>query len=174
VLALALVYLLCRWLTGSRFGRLLVALRDDENRVRFCGYNPALIKTGVFVLSAGLAGLAGALFVPQVGIISPAAMGIVPSVEMVIWVAVGGRGTLVGAALGALLVNAAKSGLSEQYPAIWQMLLGALFIGVVILFPTGLVGFASEKWAWLRARRAPAAARPQKVEPPTLAELPQE
>jgi len=170
VITLALVYLLCRWLTESRFGRLLVALRDDENRVRFCGYNPALIKTGVFMLSAALCGLAGALFVPQVGIISPAAMGIVPSVEMVIWVAVGGRGTLIGAVLGALLVNAAKSGLSEQYPAIWQLFLGALFIGAVLLFPNGLVGFARDMWSRRRARPTSAAS----AEPPPLVEVQQD
>ena len=154
VVVLALAYLLCRWLINSRFGRLLVAMRDDENRVRFSGYDPAIIKVVVFMLSAGLSGLAGALFVPQVGIISPANMGIVPSIEMVIWVAVGGRGTLIGAVLGALLVNSAKSGLSEQYPAIWQIFMGALFIGCVLLFPNGLVGFATEKWAWFRNRSA--------------------
>jgi urea transport system permease protein len=172
VVVLALAYLLCRWLINSRMGRLLVAMRDDENRVRFCGYDPALIKVGVFVLSAGLSGLAGALFVPQVGIISPAAMGIVPSIEMVIWVAVGGRGTLIGAILGALLVNAAKSGLSEQYPAIWQIFMGALFIGCVLLFPNGLVGFATEKWAWLQNRAAVRALKHEPAaEPQALAEL---
>jgi urea transport system permease protein len=108
--------------------------------VRFCGYNVTAIKVFVFALSAGIAGLAGALFVPQVGIISPAMMGIVPSIEMVIWVAVGGRGTLIGAIVGALVVNAAKSGLSESFPDTWQYFLGALFVGVVVLFPAGIVG----------------------------------
>jgi urea transport system permease protein len=134
-------YLLCRWLTNSRFGRLLVAIQDDEARVRFSGYDPALVKALVLALSGGMAGLAGALFVPQVGIISPALMGIVPSIEMVVWVAVGGRGTLIGAVLGALLVNAAKSGLSESFPDVWQYFLGALFVGTVLLFPDGLLGF---------------------------------
>ena len=163
VLALALVYLLCRWLTDSRMGRLLLALRDDESRVRFSGYDPAQIKLRVFVLSAGFAGLAGALFVPQVGIISPAAMAIVPSVEMVIWVAVGGRGTLIGAVLGALLVNGARSGLSESFPGIWQYFLGALFVGVVLLFPDGLAGAARRVRARLGRRRpaAPALAQPE-------------
>jgi urea transport system permease protein len=140
VAALAFVYVVCRALVSSRFGRLLVALRDDENRLRFSGYDPALVKVSVYALSAGLAGLAGALFVPQVGIISPATMGIVPSIEMVIWVAVGGRGTLLGAVIGALLINAAKSSLSESFPDFWQYFLGALFIGVVLLFPDGVVG----------------------------------
>ncbi|BDI28199.1 ABC transporter permease [Capsulimonas corticalis] len=153
VLALGVTYLLCRWLVTSRLGRLLVAMRDDENRVRFLGYNPIALKTLIFAISAGLAGLAGALFVPQVGIISPSAMAVAPSIEMVIWVAVGGRGTLVGAVLGALLVNTARTSFSESYPDIWQYFQGALFIGTVLLFPYGLVGFAKqlgEKW---RARR---------------------
>lgn len=138
--ALAAAYLGSRWLVGSRLGRLLVAVRDDENRVRFCGYNLTTIKVFIFALSAGMAGLAGALFVPQVGIISPAMLGIVPSIEMVIWVAVGGRGTLAGAVIGAVLVNAAKSGFSESFPDTWQYLLGALFVGAVLLFPDGVLG----------------------------------
>ena len=149
VAALAGAYALCRWLTGSRFGRLLVAIQDDETRARFSGYDPALVKTLVLSLSGALAGLAGALFVPQVGIISPAMMGIVPSIEMVIWVAVGGRGTLVGAVLGALVVNSAKSGLSESFPEIWQYFLGALFVGTVVLFPSGLIGLVT-RWRWPR------------------------
>lgn len=155
VICLGAVYLFCTWLTSSRFGRLLVALRDDENRVRFLGYNPALIKTLVFALSAGIAGLAGALFIPQVGIISPSAMGVVPSLEIVIWVAVGGRGALSGAVLGALLVNWAKSRFSESFPDVWQYFQGALFIGVVLLFPSGLVGFLGDTLPrlWLRLAR---------------------
>jgi urea transport system permease protein len=151
------VYLLCRWLTTSRFGHLLIAMRDDENRVRFLGYNPVVLKTVVFALSAGLAGLAGALFVPQVGIISPAAMGVVPSLEIVVWVAVGGRGTLAGAIVGALLVNWGKSGLSESFPTVWQYFLGALFIGTVLFFPMGIVG-GIKRWrdtSWMRLVRRP-------------------
>ncbi len=138
--ALAMTYLLCAWLMASRFGRLLVAMRDDENRVRFSGYDPAALKTIVFALSAGIAGIAGALFTPQVGIISPSMMGIVPSIEVAIWVAVGGRGVLLGAVVGAILVNGAKSGLSESFPAIWQYFLGLLFIGAVLVFPGGIMG----------------------------------
>ncbi len=138
--ALTITYLLCAWLIASRFGRLLVAMRDDENRVRFSGYDPAALKTVVFALSAGIAGIAGALFTPQVGIISPTMMGIVPSIEIAIWVAVGGRGVLLGAIVGAILVNGAKSGLSESFPAIWQYFLGLLFIGAVLIFPSGIMG----------------------------------
>lgn len=109
VLFLAAAYALCRWLTRGRFGRLLIAIRDDESRVRFSGYNPTGFKVLVFAVSAGLAGIAGALFTVQTGIISPRAMDIAFSIEMVIWVAVGGRASLVGAVLGALLVNFGKS-----------------------------------------------------------------
>ena len=147
VAALVVAYLLCWWLISSRLGRLLVAMRDDENRVRFSGYDPAVLKTIVFSLSAGIAGVAGALFTPQVGIISPSMMGIVPSIEIAIWVAVGGRGVLLGAIIGAIVVNGAKSGLSESFPAVWQYFLGLLFIGAVLLFPAGMMGlFKSENW----------------------------
>ena len=156
---LALTYLLCAWLIASRFGRLLVAMRDDENRVRFSGYNPAALKTIVFALSAGIAGVAGALFTPQVGIISPTMMGIVPSIEIAIWVAVGGRGVLLGAIVGAILVNGAKSGLSESFPAIWQYFLGLLFIGAVLVFPSGIMGLLrGEGWRrpeWFSTERLP-------------------
>ena len=143
-ICLIAVYVLCRWLVQSRFGKVLMALRDDEDRVRFLGYNPALIKTIVFALAAGISGLAGALFVPQVGIISPSALGVIPSIEIVIWVALGGRGLLFGSIVGALAVNYAKSYLSESFPAFWQFLMGALFVGVVLLFPKGLVGYLSQ------------------------------
>lgn len=144
VLVLGCVFLLCRRLTGSRFGRLLIAIRDGENRVRFSGYDPVKFKVFVFALSAGLAGLAGAVFVPRVGIISPAMIGIVPSIEMVMWVAVGGRGTLTGAVLGAVLVNMAKSYLSESFPSAWLYSLGTLFIGVVAFFPDGIMGLLAK------------------------------
>jgi urea transport system permease protein len=137
---LAAIYLLVQAIVSCRFGRLLVALRDDENRVRFMGYNPVILKTLVFTLSGGIAGIAGALFVPQVGIISPANMGIFPSIEVAAWVVLGGRGTMLGPVLGAVLVSSAKSGLSESFPAMWQFFLGALFVAAVLLFPTGLMG----------------------------------
>ncbi|MEB3338112.1 MAG: urea ABC transporter permease subunit UrtC [Leptolyngbyaceae bacterium] len=143
VVFLVLTYALCRWLTQGRFGRLLVAIRDDESRVRFSGYDPTGFKVLVFAVSAGLAGIAGALFTLQTGIISPKAMDIAFSIEMVIWVAVGGRASLVGAILGTLLVNFAKSLLSEQFPQIWLFFQGALFLIVVMVLPNGLIG-------WLR------------------------
>ena len=157
VICLGGAYLLCRWLCESRLGRLLVAVRDDENRVRFAGYNPVMIKVLVFALSAGLAGLGGALFFPQGGIISPAALGIVPSIEIVIWVAVGGRGTLVGAVIGAVVVNSGKSWISSKAPDAWQLIMGALFVGVVLLFPNGFVGFFKTQIPilWAKIRKSP-------------------
>lgn len=141
VILLALAYLLCRWLTSGRFGRLLVAIRDDESRVRFSGYNPTSYKVVVFAASALLAGVAGALYTVQSGIISPKSMDIAFSIEMVIWVAVGGRGTLIGAIIGTLLVNFAKSILSEQFPQIWLFFQGALFLVIVMVLPDGFVGW---------------------------------
>jgi urea transport system permease protein len=134
-------YALCRWLTGGRFGRLLVAIRDDEPRVRFSGYDPTGFKVLVFAISAALAGIAGALFTVQSGIITPKAMDVSASIEMVIWVAVGGRATLIGAIIGTLLVNFAKSILSEQFPAVWLFFQGALFLVVVMALPDGIVGW---------------------------------
>jgi urea transport system permease protein len=172
VITLGVVYCLLRWFTGSRAGAVLVAVRDGEDRLRFCGYDTAVVKLGVFVLSAVLAGIAGALFVPQVGIITPANMGIVPSIEMVVWVAVGGRGTLVGPVLGALLVNGAKSGLSESFPDFWQYFLGLLFVGSVLLFPDGIVGAAprayraAARWATVLTGR-----RRERIRVPRSAEV---
>ena len=161
VLSLGAAYALCRWIIRSRAGRVLVAIRDSEQRVLFSGYSPANYKLFVFVISAALAGLAGALYVPQVGIITPAQIGVLPSLEMVIWVAVGGRGTLVGAALGAVGVNWARSVLTNYFPELWPFFLGGLFIAVVLLFPDGLVGlFARMKDRWtasgLWVRKSPA------------------
>jgi urea transport system permease protein len=140
VICLGGAYLLCRWITRSRAGKVLVAIRDSEQRVRFSGYAPSRYKLFVFVLSAVLAGVAGMLYVPQVGIITPAQIGVLPSLEMVIWVAVGGRGTLVGAIVGAVGVNWARSVLTNHFPDLWPFFLGGLFIAVVLAFPEGLVG----------------------------------
>ncbi len=152
VIALALVYLLTTWMTDSRFGRMLVALNHNEARVRFLGYNPVMIKTLVFVASAAIAGLAGVLFVPQVGIISPSSMGVVPSIEMVIWVAIGGRGTLFGAIIGALAVSYGRSYFSETFPEIWQYFLGLLFVVGVVFFKAGIVGTLINLFNRLRVR----------------------
>lgn len=141
ILFLIATYALCRWLTKGRFGNLLIAIRDDESRVRFTGYNPTGFKVLVFAISAALAGLAGAMFTLQTGIISPKAMDIAFSIEMVIWVAVGGRASLVGAVLGTLVVNFAKSLLSEKFPEIWLFFQGALFLIVVTVLPDGIVGW---------------------------------
>jgi len=142
---------------ASRYGRLLVAVRDGEERVRFLGYNPTVIKVLAFTVSAGMAGLAGALFVPVVGIISPALLGVVPSIEMVIWVALGGRSSLVGPVLGALAVNYAKTSLSNRFPSGWLYLEGLLFVVVVGFAPMGLAGMVGYARSALdRLRRSPA------------------
>jgi len=140
-LALILGFLLCRAIVASKFGKVLIAIRDAEARTRFLGYRVEAYKLGVFTLSAGMAGVAGALYVPQVGIINPSEFSPANSIEAVIWVAVGGRGTLVGAALGAVVVNYAKtyftSGVLAPY---WLFMLGALFIAVTLFLPRGIVG----------------------------------
>ncbi len=139
-IALALAYLLCRWIIASRLGRVLIAIRDAESRVRFLGYRVEYYKLFVFTLSAMLAGVAGALYVPQVGIINPSEFSPANSIEAVIWVAVGGRGSLHGAILGALLVNFGKSYFTTAFPDIWLYMLGTLFIVVTLFLPRGIVG----------------------------------
>ncbi|NES37535.1 urea ABC transporter permease subunit UrtC [Micromonospora sp. PPF5-17] len=139
---------LARQLIHSRYGELLVAVRDSEERVRFLGYDPASVKLVAYVVAAGMAGLAGALFVPAVGIISPALIGIVPSIEFVIGVAVGGRATLLGPVLGAVAVAWARTALSERFPGTWTYLQGLLFVVVVAFLPGGLAAL----WALARRR----------------------
>jgi urea transport system permease protein len=139
-LALAGGYLACRWLVSTRMGRVLVAIRDSEDRARFLGYRVERVKALVFTFSAMLAGVAGALYVPQVGIINPGEFAPLNSIEAVIWVAVGGRGTLVGAVVGAVLVNYAKTWLTGALPEVWLFALGGLFVAVTLLLPHGLVG----------------------------------
>lgn len=168
VVCLGLVFLLARQVVQSRYGRVLMAVRDREDRVRFLGYNPTRIKVIAFSLSAGMAGLAGALFVPMVGIISPATIGVIPSIEMVIWVALGGRGTLVGAVIGALLVNFAKTSLSEAYPGGWLYLQGLLFVVVIAFAPKGLAGLAR---FFKRAKKPAGQPTPAQMDSP-VAELP--
>jgi urea transport system permease protein len=139
-LALCLQFLLARFVVMSRFGKMLIAVRDTESRTRFLGYRPESYKLVVWTLSAIMAGIGGALYVPQVGIINPSEFSPANSIEAVIWVAVGGRGTLVGAILGALLVNFGKTWFTSALPEFWLFALGALFIGVTLLLPKGVMG----------------------------------
>ena len=141
VLLAVAAFLLCRWLTHGRFGDALVAIRDDEPRLRFTGYNPTAYKTLVFAVAGAMAGVSGALYTVQSGIVSPQYMAVPFSIEMVIWVAVGGRGTLIGAVLGAVLINYAKSLVSEALPETWLFIQGGLFLLVVTALPDGLVGW---------------------------------
>ncbi|MBI3803899.1 MAG: urea ABC transporter permease subunit UrtC [Nitrospirae bacterium] len=144
VFSLIGAFLLCRWIVTSKLGKIFQAIRDNEHRLRFCGFSTTPFKVFVFVLSAALAGLAGALYVPQVGIITPSQMGVLPSLEVVVWVALGGRGTLVGGALGAVVVNGLRTYLTTQVPQLWPFLLGGLFVGGVLFFPNGLVGLPGQ------------------------------
>ena len=137
---LCLLYLVARWLTRSRFGKVLIAVRDAESRTRFLGYRPERYKLVVWTLSAVMAAIGGALYVPQVGIINPGEFAPANSIEAVIWVAVGGRGTLSGAILGAVLVNAGKTVLTGALPEVWLFALGALFIFVTLFLPRGILG----------------------------------
>ncbi len=139
------VLLVAQYVRKSKLGRLLIAMRDQEDRVRFSGYNVANFKIFIFCLGAAFAGIGGAMFTLQVGFMSPTLVGIVPSIEMVIFCAVGGRLSILGAVYGALLVNWAKTSLSESFPELWLLGLGGLFIAVVMFFPNGLAGVWSEK-----------------------------
>ena len=141
LILLPFAFLLCKYLTSGRFGDSLVAIRDDEPRLRFSGFNPTPFKVIVFVVAGGLAGISGALYTVQSGIVSPQFMSISMSIEMVIWVAVGGRGTLVGPIIGAVLVNYLRSLVSEALPEAWLFVQGALFVFVVVLMPDGIYGW---------------------------------
>ncbi len=144
-LALIAAFLGCRRLVGTKLGRVVTALRDQESRVRFLGYRVDMFKLWIFVFAAMLAGVAGALYVPQVGIINPSEFSPLNSLEIVVWVAVGGRGTLYGAIIGAVLVNYGKTVLTGLLPEIWLFTLGAVFILVTVLLPDGLVGLWRRK-----------------------------
>ncbi|HYD68776.1 urea ABC transporter permease subunit UrtC [Azospirillum sp.] len=162
--------LLCLTVRRSKLGRILVALRDKEDRVRFSGYDVANFKIFVFCLAAGLAAVGGAMFTLQVGFMSPSFVGIVPSIEMVIFCAVGGRLSLLGAVYGTLLVNWAKTSFSESFPELWLFAMGALFIGVVMAFPNGLAGLYQDYVAPRLRRLLPGAlARVAPVAPPAPA-----
>ncbi len=146
--AVALIgcYLGLRWLTRAKFGRVLSAVRDAESRLMFCGYSPLPYKLAAWVLSALICGLAGALYVPQVGIINPGEMSVANSIEIAVWAAVGGRGTLAGPIAGAFAVNGAKSWLTQFAPEYWLYLLGALFVAVTLFMPDGIAGLLKRKF----------------------------
>jgi urea transport system permease protein len=147
---LLLTILLLQYIMTTKTGRVLLALRDQESRVRFTGYDVSNFKIFVFCLSAALSGLGGALFVLQVGFISPSLVGIVPSIEFVIFTAVGGRLSFLGAVYGTILVNASKSVFSDTFPSLWLFLMGGLFIGVVMFFPNGLADLLSRAVNYLK------------------------
>ena len=161
---------LCRWIQTSKLGTLLLAMRDKEDRVRFSGYDVSNFKVFTFCLAAALSGIGGAMFALQVGFMSPSFVGIVPSIEMVIFAAVGGRMSLVGAVYGTLLVNAGKTLFSESFPDLWLFLMAGLFIGVTMAFPMGLAGlWESHIVPWWKGRREAlrqaSAAAPKKAIP---------
>jgi urea transport system permease protein len=158
VVGLGVAFLVCRFIIASKLGRVLLAVRDAESRVRFLGYSTTRAKLFVFTVSAVFAGIAGALYVPQVGIINPSEFSPGNSIEIAIWVSVGGRGTLIGAMLGAALVNLAKTWLTGAAPEIWLFFLGGLFVLTTLAFPRGLVG-ALRYLRWTRPS-APAGAVP--------------
>ena len=137
-------FLMARWLIRSKFGRVLQAIRDAESRVMFSGYNPLPYKLTIWTLSAVMCGVAGALYVPQVGIINPSEMSTAASIEMAVWAAVGGRATLIGPVIGAFIVNGAKSWLTVTAPEFWLYFLGALFIAVTLYLPHGVVGLVKK------------------------------
>jgi len=135
-----LVYLFCRWLTNSRFGMILKSVRENESRLQFLGFNPAAFKLVIFVISGMIAGLAGMLYIPINSFISPNNIGVVFSTSVLVWLAVGGRGNLTGAMLGAFMITWMESLLSEQFENVWLLLLGAAMLAVVLFFPKGLIG----------------------------------
>jgi urea transport system permease protein len=165
-LALAAVLLICVAITSSRFGLVLIAIRDAENRARFLGYRVETYKVVVFTISAAMAGIAGALYVPQVGIINPGEFAPANSIESVIWVSVGGRGTLVGPIIGAVLVNFGKSWFTAAFPEFWLFVLGGLFICVTLFLPRGLFGLTESLFRrpWSMPRRSVAASTPEAAE----------
>ncbi|MBW8723819.1 MAG: urea ABC transporter permease subunit UrtC [Inquilinus limosus] len=151
-IALAAAFLMCRAITLSRFGKVMIAIRDAESRTRFLGYRVESYKLVVFTLSAMMAGVAGALYVPQIGIINPGEFAPANSIEAVIWVAVGGRGTLIGPIIGAVTVNLGKTMFTNLLPEFWLFALGGLFILVTLVLPKGIVGAVQSAWRSWRAR----------------------
>jgi urea transport system permease protein len=165
-LALALGVLVTASIVGSKFGKLMIAVRDAESRTRFIGWRPENVKLFAFTVSAVMAGIAGALYVPQVGIINPGEFAPANSIEVVVWTAVGGRGTIVGPIIGAMLVNAAKSWFTAAFPEFWLFALGGLFIAVTLFLPKGIVG----AWEALKGRIPPRDAAPGRPDKSALPE----
>ena len=169
---------LCAWIQRSKLGTLLLAMRDKEDRVRFSGYDVSNFKIFIFALAAAISGIGGAMFVLQVGFISPSLVGIVPSIEMVIFAAVGGKRSLLGAVYGTLLVNTGKSLFSETFPQLWLYAMGGLFIVVVMLMPNGLAGVWSDymkPWfagAKKRLMQPPPSDKTEPASPPTTTATP--
>jgi len=164
-LALALGVLVTSALVRSKYGKLLIAARDAESRMRFLGYRPENIKLFAFTLSAIMAGIAGALYVPQVGIINPGEFAPANSIEVVVWTAVGGRGTIIGPIIGALLVNGGKSWFTGALPELWLFALGALFIATTLFLPKGIVGMWEAWWKQRREKRGATAILPANSNP---------
>jgi urea transport system permease protein len=162
--ALALAVVICSAIVNSKLGKVMVAVRDAESRTRFLGWRPENVKLFAFVVSAVMAGIAGALFVPQVGIINPGEFAPENSIEAVIWVAVGGRGTIVGPIVGALLVNAGKTLFTGALPDYWLYALGALFVVVTLFLPKGIVGLFARRRPGPKPLPAPLAAQPEPAE----------
>ena len=151
---LLFAFVLCRWLVRSKFGRVLEAIRDAESRVMFLGYDPLPYKLTAWVVSALLCAVAGALYVPQVGIINPSEMSPANSIEIAVWVAVGGRGTLYGPVIGAFLVNLAKSFFTQAFPSLWLFFLGGLFVLVTLFLPRGVAGLLKQ-WGLIGKKDSP-------------------
>ncbi len=165
-IALAISMLVCSMIVNSKLGKVMVAVRDAESRTRFLGYRVEYVKLFAFTVSAIMAGIAGALYVPQVGIINPSEFDPANSIEVVIWTAVGGRGTLIGPIIGAIVVNLGKSWFTTTLPELWLFALGALFVFTTLFLPKGIVGLWNQAWDRMRHRTEPE----EKPEPPTPAQ----
>ena len=169
VISLIGSYFGCKYLVNSRLGRILIAIRDDENTLRFSGYHPYIYKTFIFSLGGMIAGYAGVLYAAQQTIFAPAEMEAAKSILIVVWVAVGGRGSLKGAIAGALTINVLYNTLTTSYPELWPYILGTLFIAVVLLFPRGLVGLVSDLWEYTKVQVR--GVRPSDVKPSAEGEV---
>ena len=166
VLAITIaVYLFTRWLTKSHFGKVITAIRENEGRIGFLSYNPANYKIFVFTISGFLSGLAGMLYVPMNGFISPENIGVGLSTMLVLWVAIGGRGTLMGAVVGALMINWLSNNLSEQFPQIWQLFVGLVMVFVVMFLPNGLYGTLEKWWQVVTPKRKLTPVETRKMQP---------